>query len=284
MHVHISQAFVPEVASVVSAVTRVPIVAHFHMDVPATSHKKVFDTYKRYVLGPVLRRSSAIAVLTAEQKQFLKETYGVSDRLVEVVPNGADSRFSPAVQRKALHLPRRLLFVGRLSPQKNVGRLLRSCASLPFPYRLTICGDGVERASLEAEARRLGMTSVDFRGTVTPEQLLTEYRASDLLVSSSDHEGMPLAVLEAMATGLPVVATDVPGNRETVRGTGVLTPATDAGLAQGLVAVLEDEALWLELGARSRQAAAGRGWQDAAAALECLFVRATDAARTPGTL
>jgi glycosyltransferase involved in cell wall biosynthesis len=284
MHVHISQAFVPEVASMVSAVTRVPIVAHFHMDVPATRHKKVFDGYKRYVLGPMLRRAHAIAVLSAEQKQFLEETYGVADHAVVVVPNGTDARFRPALERKARHDRRRLLFVGRLSPQKNVGRLLRACARLPFPYRLTICGDGVERASLEAEARRLGLTSVAFRGMLSPEQLLSEYHGSDLLVSSSDHEGMPLAVLEAMATGLPVVATDVPGNRETVGGTGVLTPATDAGLAQGLTAVLEDEKLWLDLGARSRRAAAGRGWPEAAGALERLFVAATGGARGPGSL
>ena len=121
MHVHISQAFVPEVASIVSAVTGVPIVAHFHMDVPATRHKKVFDTYKRYVLGPVLRRSHAIAVLTAEQKQFLQETYGVADRVVEVVPNGTDARFSPAVQRKARHVPRRLLLRRTAKPAEECG-------------------------------------------------------------------------------------------------------------------------------------------------------------------
>jgi glycosyltransferase involved in cell wall biosynthesis len=96
-----------------------------------------------------------------------------------------------------------------LRPEKNLGRLLRIAALLPdaLPWRLVIAGEGSQRAQLEALARELGLAErVAFTGYVDrPGSLLGEL---DVYVLTSDTEQMPIAVLEAMAVGLPVLATD----------------------------------------------------------------------------
>ncbi len=97
-----------------------------------------------------------------------------------------------------------------LRPEKNLGRLLRIAALLPdaIPWRLVIAGEGTQRAQLEALARELGLAErVVFTGFVDrPGSVLGEL---DVYVLTSDTEQMPIAVLEAMAVGLPVLATDV---------------------------------------------------------------------------
>ena len=97
-----------------------------------------------------------------------------------------------------------------LRPEKNLGRLLRIAALLPdaIPWRLVIAGEGSQRARLEALARERGLAErVVFTGFVDrPGSVLGEL---DVYVLTSDTEQMPIAVLEAMAVGLPVLATDV---------------------------------------------------------------------------
>ena len=78
------------------------------------------------------------------------------------------------------------------------------------------------RAMLEALCRELDLTGVRMVGSQTTKQLVDWYRWADAFVLPSDKEGMPLAVLEAMASGLPVVATSVPGLRDTVGDDGIL--------------------------------------------------------------
>jgi glycosyltransferase involved in cell wall biosynthesis len=280
-HVHVAQAVVPEMVRLAAAVRRLPFVAHYHLDVePSGPLGRLFLLYKRMVLGPTLRAAARVIVLSDEQAGFVVARYRVDPARVVVVPNGVAERFFvPADQpRTAAHAARpgpdepvRLLYVGRLSPQKNLPRLLAAVAALSSRVELAVVGDGEDRTQVERIVAAQKQTNVRVVGAATGEQLVDWYRWADVFVQSSDKEGMPLVLLEAMAAGLPIVATDVPGCRELVTGVGLLAAPDPAALARVLTQVVEDPVLRGELAERSRRAGVARSWNAIVPTLEAVY-------------
>jgi glycosyltransferase involved in cell wall biosynthesis len=153
------------------------------------------------------------------------------------------------------------LFVGRLQPQKDIPTLLAAYRLVANEagtgVRLLIAGDGPLRDSLQGQAVHLGLTaSVDFlgaRGDV-PELL----QAADAFVMTSITEGQPMALIEAMAAGLPCIGTQVGGIPALLEdGAGVVVPARDpAAIAAGMMRLLHDLSLRHSLAHRARDKAA----------------------------
>ncbi|WP_437720140.1 glycosyltransferase [Sorangium sp. So ce861] len=189
---------------------------------------------------------------------------------LHVVTNGIDlSRFAPdpaarARVRAELAIPQGAFVVGtvgRLSPVKNHALLVRAAArALPRSGRLLLVGDGPERGRLVALARELGMSDhALFAGERHDVPALLA--ALDVFALPSLSEGLPLALLEAMAAGLPAVATDVGGvSTALVDGeTGFLVPSGEvAPLAARLAELLADPALAAQMGRRGRAIALRR--------------------------
>lgn len=185
---------------------------------------------------------------------------GLPDARLVTLPNGVDlAAWSRPVEpaRSPWAGGRVLLFVGRLVAQKRVDVLLEALALVgarAADARLLIAGDGPLRAALVAQARSLGITErVAFLGQ--RDDVLTLHRASRALVLPSEGEGLPNAVLEALASGTPVVATDVPGTREVARDgvEALLVPAGDArALADAMFRLIDDPALGARLAAAGR--------------------------------
>lgn len=148
--------------------------------------------------------------------------------------------------------------VARLSPEKDFPTLLEAIAlaakSVPN-LRLKLVGDGPERAKLEEQSRALGLTGrVEFLGDCSnvPELL----GQAGFFVSASLTEGISLTLLEAMAVGLPVIATSVGGNPEIVevaRTGSLVPPANPQALADAIVAMCQQPQRWSELGQAGRQ-------------------------------
>ncbi len=159
---------------------------------------------------------------------------------VSVIPNGVDTaRFSPATAARGDDVFR-VLAVGRLQDQKNHTFALRILAQakarLAQKLEYHIVGDGPLRATLETQADRLGLApNIIWHGWTTRDQMPDLYRSCDCLLHPTLYEGMPNVVLEAMSCALPVVVSDVAGNRETVQD-GVT----------GFVRTLGDEAPFVE--------------------------------------
>jgi glycosyltransferase involved in cell wall biosynthesis len=155
---------------------------------------------------------------------------------VSVIPNGVDmDRFTPTGPRPDGG-PFRVLCVGRLEPYKGLSDLLEAVGASPDPVarqvHLDIVGDGTLRHALPDEARGLGlMDRVCFHGNLPPEAMPAAYRKAHLFVLPSYVEGMPNVILEAMASGLPVIATRIPGSEELVEDgvTGLLVAGRPAG-------------------------------------------------------
>lgn len=176
----------------------------------------------------------------------------------EVVSCGIDlDRFAVAPPRRAAETPT-LLFVGRLEQEKHVDELLRAFARLPrtLAARLEIVGMGSLRPSLEALARALGLgSSVRFLGAVDDDELVAAYARADVFAMPGTAELQSIATLEAMATGLPVVAADAMALPHLVRhdvNGRLYAPGDVTRLAGDLALLLGDPALRARLGRGSR--------------------------------
>ena len=191
-----------------------------------------------------LRRAAAVIATTPE----LQARAAALNARVELIPNGVDTtRFAPAGERRHRDGVRRVLYVGRFSPEKNLPALLRAAALLRgrLPFALVLVGAGPLEAALRDESRRTGVP-VEFPGVVDQRDLPAAYAAADAFVLASFTEGHPKVLLEAMAAGVPCVASDCAGNRSLVAdgATGLLFDARrPEALAACLERVLTDETL-----------------------------------------
>ncbi|WP_329567466.1 glycosyltransferase family 4 protein [Kitasatospora sp. NBC_01266] len=272
LHLHCAHALLPELVALTSRLRGQRYLLHFHLDVDASGPLgRLLPLYKRHLFGRVLRGAAGVVVLTEAQGEFVRAAYRVPAERVFVVPNGVGAEyFMPA--RTAHAGPLRLLFVGRLGAQKNVARLLDALPLLREPVRLRIVGDGELRGQLTAQADRLGLGDrVEFTGGLLGARLTAAYREADAFVLPSDREGMPLAVLEAMAAGLPVVATDVPGSAELLSGVGLLTAPEPTALAAALDRLAADPGLRARLAERSAERARRQSWAAVAERIERVY-------------
>ena len=231
---------------------------------------------KRVLERVGLRRAAAVIVPTPELGAHVARVAGSADR-VHLIPNGVDAaRFAPpevpasardgatgaeswTAADASAAAPGRIVYVGRLEPEKNLPTLLAAAARVGAhrPVRLELVGAGSLESALRAEAAALGVAA-QFSGVVDHRHLPERLRAAQAFVLPSFTEGHPKVLIEAMAAGLPCVASNCPGNRALVEDgdTGLLfDPREPEALAACLDRVLGDPALAAALGRRARERA-----------------------------
>jgi glycosyltransferase involved in cell wall biosynthesis len=214
------------------------------------------STRERLVYYPLdkrlLARFPRVIAVSSDVKSELV-AHGAHPSRVHVVLNGIDpARFRREPQRVARcraelgASPSDIVVaaVGRLAPQKRFDLLLEAVARLRSDWpqlRLFVAGEGDERSALEARITALGLRqSVRLLGHM--DDVTRLHHAADVFVQSAEYEGTPNAVLEAMALGVPVVATDAGGTRELVRDQveGLVVPIRDpSALSRAMSEVLE---------------------------------------------
>jgi glycosyltransferase involved in cell wall biosynthesis len=198
---------------------------------------------------------STFIVSVSQDASAITRLEGASAASVRVIRNGVD--IDPIEESPDRRRPRRAVAVARLTPVKDVSTLLRAArlvADVHADFHLDILGEGPSRPGLEALRRTLQLERhVTFHGAAA--DVRGHLAAASLFVQSSLSEGISLALLEAMAAGLPVVATDVGGTPEVVehRVTGMLvTPSDPDGLATAMLTVLGDRELARTMGRSAR--------------------------------
>ncbi len=246
------------------------------------------------LLAAGLRRAARVLAVSGSLAR-LARALGVPASRIEVVPNGVDGeRFRPADRRAARRrfgLPeeaRVLVTVGGLCERKGFHRVIERLPGIarrfPDVHYLVVGGPSPEgdwSGRLRALADRLGVAGrVRFAGELAPEDLRWALSAADVFVLASRNEGWANVLLEAMACGLPVVATDVGGNREVVcrPELGIIVPfgdggALEAALVEALGRAWDRDAI--------RAHALANGWEGRVARLEAIFreLAGTGAAR-----
>ncbi|MCB2102704.1 MAG: glycosyltransferase, partial [Rhodobacterales bacterium] len=192
------------------------------------------------------RRAAGLVTVSAALRDRLADLGIPADR-VRVLRNGVDmARFHPGDRedrrrRFGLDGPT-VVSVGNLVPLKGHDLVIRALADLPPDTRLLIAGDGPERAALEGLAGSLGLAGrVTLMGRVAPADMPALYGAADVLVLASSREGLPNVLLEALASGTPVVSTRVGGTPEVVtapQAGRLVADRTPQALAAALADVL----------------------------------------------
>lgn len=225
----------------------------------------------RSALRATNRWAARVVAVSQDAARIVREREGLEDDLLEIVPNAIDlSRFAPrgrrAAVRAALGLPKSTqvaVTVTHLSPVKGVDILVeaaeRVCRDMPQALFLVV-GVGAEREAIAGSLARLGLEGrVRLLGERTDVPDLLE--AADLFVLPSRSEGQPNAVLEAMAMGLPIVATRVGGVPELVRD-GVEGVLVEPGSAGALAEACREVFASPDLGAGLGRAAQARARRD----------------------
>lgn len=191
-------------------------------------------------LSRALRRASRIIAISRQTSQDLRKIYRIEAGRIRIIPLGVDPRFRPdskglgraALQNRGIVEPY-LLYVGRFEPHKNVPllvaafRRLLEAGNVP-PLRLVLVGpEGTASTAIQRAVEKNGLSErVVFPGPLSVEDLAAAYAGAEALVLPSSYEGFGLPVLEAMASGCPVVATragaipEVAGSAALVVGPG----------------------------------------------------------------
>ena len=231
LHAHNLHTLVPLAGAWAARGGRVPVVlaAHWHGG-GHTPMRRLLHVPYRPVAGRVVRGASAIIGNSAGEAALLRRDFG-AQLPITVIPEGIELPRTAATEASASDVAAAvgpadadpddqtrwttILSVGRLESYKGVARVAAAMAYLPATHRLVVVGQGPAHDAIERAAATAGVADrVILRGRVSDEELQAWYRRAAVFVSLSTDESFGLAVLEAAAAGVPVVASDIPAHRE----------------------------------------------------------------------
>ena len=250
-------------------------------DVPRRNPDPPAYRWLYLLLKPIIRaiwgNAAAVVACSEGLRDLARETD--ADVKIDVIPDGLDlERFAP-VSREATPKKVRVLTIGRLIPRKGFQFLIRALPAIleqaAHDFEIEIVGDGPYQSELLKLTESLGVSAhVQWAGSVPYSELPEKYRDADIFILPSLAEGMPLVVLEAMGTGLPIVASRVQGMDELVAEdiNGALFPAGDVdGLARALVKLINAGDSRIEMGKASVARVAPYDWKHIAEAYLALY-------------
>jgi len=250
-------------------------------DVPRRNPDPPYYRWLYLLLKPVIRsiwnNASAVVACSDGLRELAQET--APDVKMSVIPDGLDlSRFKPS-PREPDPESVRILTIGRLIPRKGFQFLIRALPQIvenaAHDFEIEIVGDGPYQKELLKLAADLDVTEhIRFAGAVPYSELPGKYRDADIFILPSLAEGMPLVVLEAMGTGLPIVASRVQGIEELVAEdvNGALFDPGDAdGLARCLVKLINAGKRRVEMGKASVERVKPYDWKNIADAYLALY-------------
>ncbi len=269
--VHAHEPLIPGVGMFAVRATDRPVVGTFH----AFAERSPLFSAAGPILRPLWRRLDARIAVSRAAAAFVRQRVGRDE--IRVIPNGVEVK--PFADAEPARLPegRRVLFVNRLDRRKGFPVMVeafgRLAATRPDAI-LVVIGDGRDRDAVRSLPPRL-RGRVLLLGTVPHDVLPGYHAACDVFCApATGRESFGIVLVEAMAAGLPVVASDIAGYREVVRDgmEGILVPPGDpAGLAAALDRILSDADLAAALAAGGRMRARRYAWAVVTAEVEAVY-------------
>ena len=226
-----------------------------------------------------LKNAGAAIALTDHMKKAMQM---MCERNIDIIPNGIELERYEGKNEERSMTGNRILFVGRLHPIKGINYLLEAICivhqELP-EAKLIIVGDGIERETLENLTDDLGISEyVEFVGNVPHEQVTDLMLRADVFALPSLSEGFPLVILEAMACGLPIIATRVGGVPEVVEGgvNGCLVNAKSPyEIADKISMLLKNDKIRLDMSNNNRERVKMFSWNKVTNAVEEVYRKVT---------
>jgi glycosyltransferase involved in cell wall biosynthesis len=272
VHAHSHLYFSTNLAAAFRWLSDTPLAITNHGLFSQNASEELFDWYLKTSGKWTFNSADVVFCYTKADEERLRE-YGVTTD-VAVVPNGIDTeRFTPEGEvHEAMPDGPTVLFVGRLVEGKRPGDALEAFAGVLEEHpdaSMVFVGEGPLRAELESEAESLGVSeSVRFLGHLAYDEMPSVYRGADVLVLPSRAEGLPRTVLEAMASGVSVVVSDLDQVRRVVTGCGATVEVGDVdGFEYAVLEVLGDFERAVDMATRGRERIVERyGWSGTTAA------------------
>jgi phosphatidylinositol alpha-mannosyltransferase len=277
--VHVHEPLTPSASMFATLAATAPVVATVH----AYLDRSVAMELSAPILRRVWRRVAVGVAVSEAAASFLRRS--LPGTALEIVPNGVDvEAFAAAEPLDDVLAGRRILWVHRLDAQKGFPVAVAAFSKVLVDVAdaaLIVVGEGKDREALGLLTRS-ARARVDMRGAVPNEGTPPYHAASEVFVAPAvGQESFGMSLVEAMAAGLPVVATDIPGYREVVSDDveGLLVPPRDPeALAAALLRVLREPALAARLGGAGRERARTFDWPVVVDRLEELYGRAIESA------
>jgi phosphatidylinositol alpha-mannosyltransferase len=272
--VHAHEPLTPSSAMLATLRSPAPVAATFH----AFTERSILYSAAAPLLRPVWARLRVRIAVSEAAARFVGSRFGDG---ALVIPNGCDvDAFAMAEPREGLPAGRRMLWVGRLDEQKGFPVAVRAFETLgaELPDLIfRVIGDGRDRSAVSSlhEATRSRVSMV---GSVAHHDLPSHFAGADVFVAPAlGQESFGMVLVEAMAAGVPVVASDIPGYREVVRHDvdGILVPPGDpTALAEAVRRVLADSALATRLREAGRKRAERYRWDAVIDEIEIAYEQA----------
>ena len=274
VHLHIGQAFTPEMVWLVSKLRHFKYVAELHIDFePSGPAGVLLPLYKHLLLKHVLQSAYSVIVLNDRMEHIVREVYGYKGK-ISIMCNGIDEAYFRLKRRPLALLPPqtlRLLFVGRFSKQKNLVSLLRAVKQTQRDVHLDLVGDGEERSTIERVITEEGLTNVVIHGKKERQEVMQFYQTCDVLIMPSLYEAQPLVLIEAMAARIPIIGTNVIGVADHIQSAGIIVESTVAGLCEGIEQYYARYSLLQEMTAHGYVMAEKFRWRHALKEYETLY-------------
>lgn len=224
---HFHEPWIPVLSRQILSRSNVANVGTFHAKLPDTLMSKTISRVVTPYTKPLLKY---LDVLTAVSPAASEYVSSLTDEPIVIVPDGIDLKHFHAprgVAKTASNQTKTLLYVNRLEKRKGLKYLLRAYKIVSYDrddISLVIVGDGPDRSKLEQYARELELPRVKFLGYISEARKAKLFRSSDLFVTPALHgESFGIVLLEAMASGLPIVAGDNDGYSYVMQGLGALS-------------------------------------------------------------
>ena len=238
--------------------------------------------FKNIISKPILKNANGVIVLTEDMKREIQK---ICNRDVFVIPNGIDLGRFENLSREELcsklkiNGEKIIVFVGTLRPVKGVRYIIEAMKIITNKNknnRLFIVGDGEDRGYLENLVKKLDLQEcVNFVGKVPNEKVPEYMAASDVFVLPSLSESFGIVNLEAMASGLPIVATNVRGLPEIIEDgeNGFLVEPKNANeIAEKVLLLLEDDELRERISRNNKEKVKEYSWKSAVEKLEKVYL------------
>lgn len=271
----------PDIVHAQSLISGMPaLLSHKLLKIPYVIYGRGSDVYlpdwfTKLTAKGILKNASTVIALTEHMKDAMQAIYS---RDVIIVPNGINLNEVAEREAEGGNPGKKILFVGRLHPVKGTQYLLGAMSivhrELP-EAKLILVGDGEEREHLETLTDNLGIREcVEFAGRVPHERVKDYMNQAEVFVLSSLSEGFPVTILEAMACGLPVVATRVGGVPDIIKnGTNgyLVDTMNQEQIAEALLNLLQDKQLRKDISENNREGVRRYRWDAVAATLEGVY-------------